>query len=466
MNLFQRQRLKKISTLLEIPAPDPQQFIRRIKVIERDMILPVKFLVVCGLIYFLFFTRWLDVGGNVLDIAIQNVKQFILIYGLFNLAVAPILLNINRLPLALLQWSVFTVCLIDGIFLGALTLHTGGYDSILFWLFLALIARNAISVPTAISQLVLNFATILCYVAAGILDLAVNQELAQQLEPTGAVSLDREGNPAESLILRITILGLMTLCCYGLQVLLQKQQRAIEEAHEFALRQEQLRSAGRLAAEIAHQIKNPLGIINNAAFSLKRALASGNNNAGQQIQIIQEEVERSDRIITQLMGYAALAEGRVERLQVVPELERAIAQVLPEGVAYDIKIHRDFGHNLPPLMMQRTHLSEIFVNLLQNAREALNGKGNIFVSAQSRPNYTAQVVIRDDGPGIAPESFSRIFDAYYTKKEKGTGLGLAIVKHNVELYNGTIRVESELGKGAAFTLLFPARTLEQLGTQS
>ncbi len=466
MNLFQRQRLKRISTLLEVPAPDSQQFIRRIKVLERDMFLPVKLLVVCGLIYFLYFTRWLDVGGNALDIAIQNVKQFILIYGLFNLAVAPILLNINRLPLALLQWTVFTICLVDGIFLGALTLHTGGYDSILFWLFLALIARNAISVPTAISQLVLNFATILCYMAAGILDLAVNQELARQLEPTGAISLDREGNPAESLILRITILALMTLCCYGLQVLLQKQQRAIEEAHEFALRQEQLRSAGRLAAEIAHQIKNPLGIINNAAFSLKRALASGDNNAGQQIQIIQEEVERSDRIITQLMGYAALAEGRVERLQVVPELERAIAQVLPEGVAYDIKVHRDFGNNLPPLMMQRIHLSEIFVNLLQNAREALNGRGNIFVSAQSRPNYTAQVVIRDDGPGIAPESFSRIFDAYYTKKEKGTGLGLAIVKHNVELYNGTIRVESELGKGAAFTLLFPARTLEQLGTQT
>ena len=82
MSLFQRERLKKISTLLEIPAPDPQQFIRRIKVIERDMFLPVKLLVVCGLI--LYFTRWLDVGDNPRDIAIQNVKQFILIYGLFN----------------------------------------------------------------------------------------------------------------------------------------------------------------------------------------------------------------------------------------------------------------------------------------------------------------------------------------------------------------------------------------------
>lgn len=466
MNSFQRQRLKKLSTLLEVPAPDPQQLVRRIEVIERNIILPVKLLAVCGLAYFMFFTRWFESETNALDIAIENLKYFVLIYGAFNLAAAPILLNTRRLPLALMQWSVFTIFLVDGIFLAALALHTGGYDSILFWLFLGLIVRNAISVPAAMSQLVLNFATSFCFVCAGILDVAINKQLAADFQASNALNLDHDGNPAESLILRVTILGLMTLCCFGLRVLLQKQQRAFEEAHEFALRQEQLRSAGRLAAEIAHQIKNPLGIINNAVFSLKRALAAGKNDVEQQIQIIQEEVERSDRIITQLMGYAALAEGRVERLQVVPELERAIEQVLPEGAAYDIKVHRDFGDDLPPLMMQRIHLSEIFVNLLQNAREALNGRGNIFVSAQSRPNYTAQVVIRDDGPGIAPENFSRIFDAYYTKKEKGTGLGLAIVKHNVELYNGTIRVESGLGKGAAFTLLFPARTLEQLATQS
>ena len=67
--------------------------------------------------------------------------------------------------------------------------------------------------------------------------------------------------------------------------------------------------------------------------------------------------------------------------------------------------------------------------------------------------------IRDDGPGIPPEKIGRIFEAYYTTKEKGTGLGLAIVKHNVELYGGTVRVESELGKGARFILMFPAKAL-------
>ena len=73
-----------------------------------------------------------------------------------------------------------------------------------------------------------------------------------------------------------------------------------------------------------------------------------------------------------------------------------------------------------------------------------------------------ELVVRDNGPGIPPDKLERIFEAYYTTKERGTGLGLAIVKHNAELYGGGVRVRSELGKGAEFTLLFPAKTLIKL----
>jgi signal transduction histidine kinase len=127
-----------------------------------------------------------------------------------------------------------------------------------------------------------------------------------------------------------------------------------------------------------------------------------------------------------------------------------------------IKIHREFGHGFPPLLMQRGHLSEILVNLLQNARDALNHGGNVFVSAECHRDYAVEISVRDDGPGIPPERTERVFEAYYTTKEKGSGLGLAIVKHNAELYGGTVRVESELGKGAKFTVSFPAKTLMKI----
>jgi signal transduction histidine kinase len=242
-------------------------------------------------------------------------------------------------------------------------------------------------------------------------------------------------------------------------LLLERQQIAAEEAGEFAAREGQLHSAGRLAAEFAHQIKNPLAIINNAAFSLQRAQRENKSADPQQIEIIQEEVARADKVITQIMGYAQLSEGRVEKLNVIEELDRAITQVFPPAVPTRIKIHREFGRDFPPLLMQRGHLSEMLVNLLQNAREALGENGNVFVTAICRRDQAVEISVRDDGPGIPPEKIERIFEAYYTTKEKGSGLGLAIVKHNAELYGGTVRVESRLGQGANFILTFPAKAL-------
>jgi signal transduction histidine kinase len=116
-------------------------------------------------------------------------------------------------------------------------------------------------------------------------------------------------------------------------------------------------------------------------------------------------------------------------------------------------------NHFPPLLMQRAHFSEILVNLLQNAREALGGQGNVLVEAIYRRDHAIEITVTDNGPGIAPDKFGRIFEAYFTTKQKGTGLGLAIARHNAELYGGDIRVESALGKGAKFTVTLPAKAL-------
>src|SRR5262249_54406772 len=134
----------------------------------------------------------------------------------------------------------------------------------------------------------------------------------------------------------------------------------------------------------------------------------------------------------------------------------------PPAAEYPIKIHRDYSSECPPLLMQRGHASETFMNLLQNAREAFNGKGgNVFIQARGTPDSAIEVSIADDGPGLPAENHEKIFEAYFTTKEKGTGLGLATVKHDVELYGGSVRVESELGKGARFLIVFPVKSLMQ-----
>jgi signal transduction histidine kinase len=265
--------------------------------------------------------------------------------------------------------------------------------------------------------------------------------------------------PAGQVLMSMVVLCLLSRCCYGVQVLAERQRRVADEERESAVRQAQLHSAGRLSAEFAHQIKNPLAIINNAAFSIHRAVKAGRTDITRQIEIIQEEVERSDRIITRIMGYAQLNEGRVEKLDVAEELDRAIDEVFPPGVETGIRVERNYVRSFPPLLMQRRHLADILVNLLQNARDALKDKGEIAVSAVCRPDHSVEISVRDNGPGVPADKVERIFEAYYSTKEKGSGLGLSIVKHNAELYAGTVKVESELGKGARFILTFPAKTV-------
>ena len=518
MNSHRWQRFKRLSALLSTPATDTVYQASRLRFMERDIGLPVKLVVWLLLYYYLFVSTWFEGLSEVGDLTLKTVHQFFLGYLVINIGVAFVLFLVHRLPLSLVQWVVFTTNVVDGLFLGAVTLVTGGLESIAYWVFLALIIRNAFSFPVASFQLTLNLLLICCYLSATVMSRAItelelttiavdqvagstnlvkyvraprnlrvrasagsgltgtNLEAAptSQMTPKPrhsgrfeslrhAPAREPDNEPdTQYLLMRILLLLLMTACGYGVQVLFDKQRRAEEEAGEFALRQEQLRSAGRLAAEIAHQIKNPLGIINNAAFTLQRTVKEGKGTITQQIQIIREEVARSDRIITELIGYAQLAEGRVEKLDVIEELESAIARVLPAAANYQIEVRRDYGAVLPPLLIQRNHLAEIFANLLQNAREVLNGQGIIDVSAHYVKDYSVMVVIADNGPGISSELCEKIFEPYFTTKERGTGLGLAIVKHNVETYGGTVQVESELGKGTRFVLVFPGRTLMKL----
>ncbi len=454
MSFFRWQTLKQLPQAMASEAPDPDQQEARIRAMERDIVLPVKAVIVGLLFYFLFFSHLFDTVTNTHEVALERVQRFFLVCVLINVVGSIMLLAMSQLPLKLIQVVVFTLALLDALFLGALTVICGGFDSGLFWIFLGLIARNAVSVPVAPMQITLNLLVSASYVLAGFLDVAITQ-----FDPV----VPGESEPvAEPFALRLALLLLMTFCCFAMQVLLDRKRRVDREDLEYALRQEQLRVTGQLAAEIAHQLKNPLGIINNAAFNLQRNVKEGKATITQQIKIIREEVERSDRIITDMMEYARVGEFRLEKISAVEALDQAIDTVFPPAAHCTTQITRDYAPVLPSLLMQRSHINEIFVNLLQNAREAMNGSGLVNVTARYGENYSVLVTIGDNGPGIPAELRDKIFEPYFTTKEKGTGLGLAIVKHNVEIYGGNVKVDSEMGKGTRFTVQLPAKSLIKL----
>ncbi|HEX5220305.1 MAG TPA: ATP-binding protein [Verrucomicrobiae bacterium] len=529
------QWLKRLPAVLAPLRPEPGQHAQSVVKLQRNIILPTRLLVVSMVLYHLYTSPWLGNVVNSYGVLFETIEKTFTAYALFVVGVTAIFYVVRPFPAGSVQWLAFAVGLADGVFLGGLTVLTGGFESVLYWVYPALIVLNAISIPLATPQLALNLLLGIFFLSAGLLDFQSEPELStpsllsrssriqsneikdvaalanwlsqapeparkyvwdglpenirslasnhvarggseEELQASLAKEMNRIFRPPRYVsdlpsdlpevsigpyVLRVVVLVLLAFCCYGVQVLFAGQLRNEEEQKEYAVRTEQLRSAGRLAAEVAHQIKNPLAIINNVTFSLQKNFVKEKPEAAAQIEIIREEIAKADRIITEVMGYAQLSEGRVQKLNVIDEINRAIEEVFPANLPTNPRIHREFGDTLPPLLMQKKHFGETIGNLLQNARDAVNGRGNIHVGARFHANQSVEITVRDDGPGVPPDRVERIFEAYYTTKAKGTGLGLSVVKHNAELYGGRVRVESELGKGAKFTLIFPAKALMQ-----
>lgn len=502
--------IQVLRLLFVAPEPTPEHALNRIRFMERDVFLTVKVLSLSLLAYFLYTTDPFEDADMIRGIELETVRGAFLFYCVVTLAAAVSFLAMAWIPLIVLQWIVFVVNLTDGLFVAILVGLTGGLESAIYWVFLALIIRNAVSMPYQRRQLLLNVLVILCYMFATLIDRTrqemklaqaeFEQKLEERMEGAEAepvLYMDAKGNlytnpPPNQVAVRVVdtdtdvdatyalgaavmrlgsthewqpllaqnvLLLLLAFCCHGIGTLWVQQSIVREEEQEFAARQNQLRSTGRLAAEIAHQLKNPLAIINNAAFSLSRVLKDAEPNIHAKIDMIKEEIERSDRILTELMGYAKLTEGKVERLDISEELDRALAQVFPPAIDHGTRVSIDCPREFSPLLMQRGHLNEILVNLLTNARDVLQGRGHIDIEVSSLDSRRVRIVVRDDGPGLRENQLEKVFEPYYSTKEHGTGLGLAIVRHNVEIYGGSIDIQSTLGKGTAFTLVFPYKVI-------
>lgn len=288
------QIYQKLARLFVAPILEPSQRAARIQTVEKDVILPLRVLLIVILAYFLFLSQWYDVPHSPRQIGLNCLRWYFLPYVAANALGGACFLWGKNLTLRKVQWIVFGIGFLDVILISGLTFLVNGFDSALYWVFMVLILHNALSIPVALPQILLNFLATVGFVVGGFLDLRFIY-LPDSLLEAEFRQEGRTDNPADRVIDRVVVLLIWAACCYGIQVLFEKQRRAEAEATEFAVRQERLRTAGRLAAEIAHKIKNPLGIITNAAFCLQRAVNEGEFAVGEQIDIIREEVEKADR---------------------------------------------------------------------------------------------------------------------------------------------------------------------------
>ncbi len=242
-----------------------------------------------------------------------------------------------------------------------------------------------------------------------------------------------------------------------LEELAEDRTRELKRTQVELLKRERLATLGQIAGSIAHELRNPLGAIRNATYFLNMVLTRElKDKASRHLQIINEEIERSDKIITSLLDYARGRPTNPVASSVKDIIEDALGMArLPHGV----RVQTRFAEHLPLLDVDDAQMTQVFANLFTNASQAMAGRGLITITAEPI-NGAVRISVTDNGPGIAPEHMPRMFEPLFSTKTFGVGLGLAVCKSFVESNRGEIVVSSEPGKGATFVVTLPASVAE------
>ena len=247
---------------------------------------------------------------------------------------------------------------------------------------------------------------------------------------------------------------------------LEVTNRRLEHIQAEARRSERLAALGQLSAGLAHEIRNPLGVIKGSAEMLNQKLESSNPLASELAGYISTEVNRLSALVTRFLDFA-----RPQHLDLTPQpvnkiVDRALKAVAAQWSGPQIRIERDYAAALPDVPLDENFAEQVFINLTQNAYDAMVDGGTLRVTIAAAQRDRAQGVevrFADTGPGVPAEMREQIFNPFVTTKQKGVGLGLSIVSKIVDDHGGVLRLEAGVGPGACFTVFFP---LDETGSTS
>ena len=230
----------------------------------------------------------------------------------------------------------------------------------------------------------------------------------------------------------------------------------LHEAQERLVRSERLAAIGELSAGVAHELRNPLGAIKNALYYINGRLQGSDlvqdtPRIGEFLEIMDEEVDSSDKIITDLMDFSRVNPPSVSPTKLEAVLDDALSRMeLKESVNVTV----DFEPEIPEASVDGEQIRRVFTNLIMNAADAMPEGGNLTVTGRA-VDGSVRVEIRDTGHGISEDDLQKVFDPLFTTKARGIGMGLPIVGTIIERHTGTIEVSSKEGEGTTFTIRLP-----------
>ena len=249
------------------------------------------------------------------------------------------------------------------------------------------------------------------------------------------------------------------------ELMQMERKKAVSE--ELAMQSSKMAALGKMAAGIAHEINNPLAVIGEKAGWLKDLLSTEDlaqspnfQEFADAVNKIENHVVRAKTVTHRLLGFARRMEPVSEKVNVNAVLDETIGFLENEARYRNIDIQTDYDQELPLTTSDSSQLQQVFLNILNNAIDAIGKDGEIMIKTKHiAKNNELAVEISDNGPGIPKEMLEKIFDPFFTTKEvgKGTGLGLSISYSIMEKLGGRIMVASEEGKGTTFTIYLPMR---------
>jgi PAS domain S-box-containing protein len=225
------------------------------------------------------------------------------------------------------------------------------------------------------------------------------------------------------------------------------------------IRADRLAAMGELTAGVAHEVRNPLGVI-RASVQLLEDAQCDQSRIDEAAEIIKQEIDRLDRVIKALLDFGRPSTPTLVRTDVESVLDDVVLFTNRFATQADVEIVRFGGDDLPLVVADPDQLKQVFLNLVTNAVQAMEEcGGRITITTRDAGDFV-EVQVADDGPGIAADDLAKVFDPFYSRRQGGTGLGLTIVHRIVDEHGGHIEVESSRA-GTTFTVSLPSALDEQ-----
>jgi len=215
---------------------------------------------------------------------------------------------------------------------------------------------------------------------------------------------------------------------------------------------------GQLSGSVAHELRNPLGVISNSIYYLNMKLKDKDEKVKKHLGLIKKEIERSDNMIIELLDFSKVKLLYITETNVNTLIKETIEEIkIPEH----IDLEMDLDEKIPQLQLDPDKMQRVFQNMISNAIQAMPEKGKLHIKTSSNDDFT-EIIFSDNGQGIIKENLKKIFEPLVTTKVMGIGLGLAIAKNIIDYHKGKIDVKSEVGKGTTFTIKLRNCEVEKL----